>query len=68
MVTPTVREPCLSLHVHRTILSTFQPQTRSCTIFFLFLLLPEVVKTTVLLADMNDFTSVNDVYKQCEYQ
>ncbi|KAM9851570.1 2-iminobutanoate/2-iminopropanoate deaminase-like [Aulostomus maculatus] len=23
-----------------------------------------VVKTTVLLADMNDFTSVNDVYKQ----
>uniref|UniRef100_A0A8C7Y9R9 Reactive intermediate imine deaminase A homolog n=1 Tax=Oryzias sinensis TaxID=183150 RepID=A0A8C7Y9R9_9TELE len=25
-----------------------------------------VVKTTVLLANMNDFTSVNDVYKQCE--
>uniref|UniRef100_A0A3P9DUN5 Reactive intermediate imine deaminase A homolog n=1 Tax=Maylandia zebra TaxID=106582 RepID=A0A3P9DUN5_9CICH len=25
-----------------------------------------VVKTTVLLADMNDFTSVNDVYKQCD--
>ncbi|XP_030248970.1 2-iminobutanoate/2-iminopropanoate deaminase-like isoform X1 [Sparus aurata] len=24
-----------------------------------------VVKTTVLLADMNDFTTVNDVYKQC---
>ncbi|KAG7458108.1 hypothetical protein MATL_G00234690 [Megalops atlanticus] len=23
-----------------------------------------VVKTTVLLADMNDFTSVNDIYKQ----
>lgn len=23
-----------------------------------------VVKTTVLLADMNDFTAVNDVYKQ----
>lgn len=23
-----------------------------------------VVKTTVLLADMNDFTNVNDVYKQ----
>ena len=27
---------------------------------------PAVVKTTVLLADMNDFTTVNDVYKQCE--
>ncbi|KAI3361479.1 hypothetical protein L3Q82_013633 [Scortum barcoo] len=26
-----------------------------------------VVKTTVLLADMNDFTKVNDVYKQCKY-
>lgn len=26
-----------------------------------------VVKTTVLLADMNDFTNVNDVYKQCKY-
>ncbi|KAF5901261.1 60S ribosomal protein L30, partial [Clarias magur] len=24
-----------------------------------------VVKTTVLLADMNDFNNVNDVYKQC---
>lgn len=46
----------------------FSTTDRSFTIFFLFLLLPEVVKTTVLLADMNDFTSVNDVYKQCEYQ
>ncbi|XP_034466263.1 2-iminobutanoate/2-iminopropanoate deaminase-like isoform X2 [Hippoglossus hippoglossus] len=27
-----------------------------------------VVKTTVLLADMNDFTNVNDVYKQCSAQ
>lgn len=26
-----------------------------------------VVKATVLLADMNDFNSVNDVYKQCKY-
>lgn len=25
-----------------------------------------VVKTTVLLADINDFNSVNDVYKTCE--
>lgn len=31
-----------------------------------FSLLPVVVKTTVLLADMNDFTDVNDVYKQCK--
>lgn len=31
---------------------------------FLFV---SVVKTTVLLADMNDFTNVNDVYKQCEW-
>ncbi|ROK35805.1 2-iminobutanoate/2-iminopropanoate deaminase [Anabarilius grahami] len=27
-----------------------------------------VVKTTVLLADINDFNNVNDVYKQCEYE
>ncbi|XP_070397990.1 2-iminobutanoate/2-iminopropanoate deaminase-like [Nothobranchius furzeri] len=26
-----------------------------------------VVKTTVLLADINDFSNVNEVYKQCEY-
>ena len=26
-----------------------------------------VVKLTVLLADMNDFAKVNDVYKTCEY-
>uniref|UniRef100_A0A4W5JXF3 Uncharacterized protein n=1 Tax=Hucho hucho TaxID=62062 RepID=A0A4W5JXF3_9TELE len=26
-----------------------------------------VVKTTVLLADMNDFVSVNDVYKTCKF-
>ncbi|MBN3308465.1 RIDA deaminase, partial [Amia calva] len=26
-----------------------------------------VVKTTVLLADMNDFNGVNEVYKQCKY-
>lgn len=32
-----------------------------------FLVVPAVVKTTVLLADMNDFTKVNDVYKQCKY-
>lgn len=25
-----------------------------------------VVKTTVLLADMNDFNNVNEVYKQCK--
>lgn len=31
------------------------------------MLFPAVVKTTVLLADMKDFTKVNDVYKQCEY-
>lgn len=33
-------------------------------ILFLF---SAVVKTTVLLADMNDFTKVNDVYKQCKF-
>lgn len=27
---------------------------------------PVVVKATVLLADMNDFNAVNDVYKQCK--
>lgn len=27
-----------------------------------------VVKTTVLLADIKDFNSVNDVYKQCKYR
>nr|XP_054591618.1 2-iminobutanoate/2-iminopropanoate deaminase-like [Nothobranchius furzeri] len=26
-----------------------------------------VVKTTVLLADINDFSNVNEVYKQCDY-
>lgn len=26
-----------------------------------------VVKTTVLLADINDFGNVNEVYKDCEY-
>lgn len=34
---------------------------------FILRLLLAVVKTTVLLADMNDFTEVNDVYKQCKY-
>ena len=34
-----------------------------------FPILPiSVVKTTVLLADMNDFVSVNNVYKKCERQ
>lgn len=27
---------------------------------------PLVVKATVLLADMNDFNTVNEVYKQCK--
>jgi hypothetical protein len=27
-----------------------------------------VVKTTVLLADINDFGAVNEVYKQCKLQ
>lgn len=31
---------------------------------FFFLL---VVKTTVLLADINDFAKVNEVYSTCEY-
>ncbi|XP_070399232.1 rutC family protein UK114-like [Nothobranchius furzeri] len=31
------------------------------------LLFLAVVKTTVLLADINDFSNVNEVYKQCEY-
>lgn len=31
---------------------------------FIFLL---VVKATVLLADINDYAKVNDVYKTCEY-
>lgn len=26
-----------------------------------------VVKTTVLLADINDFNDVNDIYRQCKY-
>lgn len=34
---------------------------------YILSLLPAVVKTTVLLADMKDFTDVNDVYKQCKY-
>lgn len=28
---------------------------------------PTVVKTTVLLADINDFAKVNEVYSKCEY-
>lgn len=28
---------------------------------------PAVVKATVLLADINDFTKVNDVYAQCKF-
>ncbi|XP_056142226.1 2-iminobutanoate/2-iminopropanoate deaminase-like isoform X2 [Lampris incognitus] len=40
-----------------------QAQTRQKLACFVLLFLP-VVKTTVLLADMNDFTAVNDVYKQ----
>lgn len=29
-------------------------------------LFPAVVKATVLLADINDFNAVNDIYKQCK--
>lgn len=36
--------------------------------FFFSSLFFAVVKTTVLLADINDFNNVNDVYKQCEYE
>lgn len=36
-----------------------------CLFIYLFF---AVVKTTVLLADINDFNNVNDVYKQCEYE
>lgn len=35
--------------------------------FHLFFAIFTVVKTTVLLADLNDFVNVNDVYKQCKY-
>jgi enamine deaminase RidA (YjgF/YER057c/UK114 family) len=31
-----------------------------------FDILIAVAKTTVLLADMNDFGAVNEVYKQCK--
>lgn len=38
--------------------------------FYLFLILLNlcgiVIKTTVLLADMNDFAKVNDIYRQCK--
>ena len=34
-------------------------------ILYVFFLL--VVKTTVLLADINDFAKVNEVYSTCEY-
>ncbi len=37
-----------------------------CKLYFYFIF--AVVKTTVLLADINDFNNVNDVYKQCEYE
>lgn len=37
---------------------------RACIMLLSFL---AVVKTTVLLADINDFNNVNDVYKQCKY-
>lgn len=33
-----------------------------CLFFFVL-----VVKTTVLLADINDFAKVNEVYSTCEY-
>lgn len=37
-----------------------------CTPYIL-VLFTAVVKTTVLLADMNDFTDVNNIYKQCKF-
>lgn len=37
----------------------------SHSLYSVFFLL--VVKTTVLLADINDFAKVNEVYSTCEY-
>jgi len=34
---------------------------------FILIYFLSVVKTTVLLADINDFAKVNEVYKTCEY-
>lgn len=31
-----------------------------------FLYLFTVIKTTIFLQDINDFTDVNEVYKECE--
>uniref|UniRef100_A0A7N6BEV4 2-iminobutanoate/2-iminopropanoate deaminase n=1 Tax=Anabas testudineus TaxID=64144 RepID=A0A7N6BEV4_ANATE len=41
-----------------------QAQTRQALVNMGEILKNSFVKTTVLLADMNDFTKVNDVYKQ----
>lgn len=27
----------------------------------------KVIKTTIYMSDMNDFTAINEVYKECEY-
>lgn len=61
VVMRTVRNilPSEQITLHIQMENSFSPR---CP----YLLFPAVVKTTVLLADMNDFTAVNDVYKQCK--